>query len=220
MCPSNIGRAAAVLSLIVLLSACSTISDLQSARLVGPGELEVTSNYSSASLAYDGESDSIDNHLGVQVATGLMHKVDLRLRYGYLSFPNSDDGSSFLAFGPKFGVIEDRVAIYAPMGFAFGNDIEVADTWEFHPTILLSHRFSDNFLSDYAEVTVSGRAVLGLNDDSDQALFGSNLGLGLSSDLDRYVIRPEVGFLKDPGEEGTVWQWSVGFTIYSGFFGK
>ena len=220
MCLSNIGRAVAVLSLIVLHSACSTISDLQSARLVGPGEFEITPNYSSASLSFEGESSRLDNHFGVQVATGLMRKVDLRLRYGYVTFPDADEGFSFLAAGPKFGVIEDRVAIYTPVGFAFGNEIEIDDTWEFHPTILFSHRFSGHSLNDYAEVTVSGRAVIRLNDDSEDTLFGSNLGLGLSSDLDRYVIRPEVGFLKNPGEEGTLWQWSVGFTIYSGFFGN
>jgi len=43
---------------------------------------------------------------------------------------------------------------------------------------------------------------------------GANLGLGLSSDPDRWVVRPEFGFLRDPGEEGTLWHWSVGFTFF------
>ncbi|MCY3807999.1 MAG: hypothetical protein OXG58_00925 [Gemmatimonadetes bacterium] len=52
-----------------------------------------------------------------------------------------------------------------------------------------------------------------LGEDAPDDFVGVNLGLGLSSDRDRWVIRPEVGFLKDPGEEGTLWQWSLGFSF-------
>jgi hypothetical protein len=193
-----------------LHSSC-VFSDLQSARLAGPGRLEITPGYSSAGVYSEGESEKVQNHFGVQVATGLSSKVDLRLRYEYVHFTESDEGVGVLGAGPKFGLVEDRVAIYTPVGFAFGSDLDSSETWQLQPTVLITYPFND-----YAEVTASGRGVIWLNEDEADSLIGANVGLGLSSDLDRWVIRPEAGFLKNPGEEGTLWQLSVGLTIFSG----
>ena len=210
MRPTLIGRAVAVLCLMVLHSTC-TFSDLQSARLVGPGRLEITPGYSSASVSAEGESGKLQNQFGVRVATGLTSKVDLRLGYEYVDFTDADEVFSVFGAGLKLGLVEDRVALFTPVGLAFGGDIESGETWQFQPTVLFSYPFHD-----HAEVTASGRGVIWLSDDEADNLIGANLGLGLSSDLDRWVVRPEAGFLKNPGEEGTLWQWSVGFTIFSG----
>ena len=51
---------AAVLALILSLSACVT-SDLQSARLVGPGKFEVTPSYTMASFSGDGQTERTTN---------------------------------------------------------------------------------------------------------------------------------------------------------------
>lgn len=203
---------AAVLAVVLSSSACA-FSDLQSARLAGPGRWEVTPGYSSTSFSNRGETERVVNQFGVQVATGLTPRVDLRVRYDYIDFvdDDEDEGVGIVGFGPKFGLVKDRLALYAPVGFTFGRDIESSDSWQFQPTVLLTYP-----VNDHAEITTSGRGVIWLSEDDLENLFGANLGLGLSSDLDRWVIRPEVGFLKDPGEEGTLWQWSLGFSLFSG----
>lgn len=206
------GRAAAVLSLIVPFSACA-FSDLQSARLVGPGRFEITPSYSSVGLSADGETDKLQNNVGVQVATGLVPRVDARVRYEHITFPDSDSGerASILGAGPKFGLVEDRLAVYAPVGVAFYSDLDSGETWQLQPSVLFTYPFSD-----HAEFTASLRGVIWLSEDEWEDLIGANLGLGLSSDLNRWVVRPEAGYLKNPGEEGTIWQWSLGFTVFAG----
>ena len=218
MSPTPMRSASTALPLILLASACATpFSDLQSARLVSPGRFEVTPGYSSTSISADGETEKLQNHFGIQVATGLVSWVDWRLRYGYISPKDSGDPSlqvgpvSVFGTGPKFGLLEDRLALYTPVGFAFGDDHESSETWQAQPTLLFTHPFGS-----VAEITTSARGVIWLNSDDAENLLGGNLGLGLSSDLDRWVVRPEFGFLKEPGEEGTLWQWSVGFSIFSG----
>jgi len=203
---------AALLSLVLSLSAC-TFSDLQSARLTGPGRWEVTPGYSSTSVSSEGETERVVNQFGVQVATGVTPRVDLRMRYDHIDFVGEDDdeGISILGFGPKFGLVEDRLALYAPVGFTFGRDVDSSESWQFQPTVLLTYPVNDR-----TDITASGRWVIWLLEDEAEDLVGANLGLGLSSDPDRWVIRPEVGFLKDPGEEGTLWQWSLGFSFFSG----
>ena len=86
-----------------------------------------------------------------------------------------------------------------------------SDSWVFRPTVLFTHPISDQI-----ELTTAGKGFMWLNDDSADNLIGADLGLGLSTDLERWVFRPEFGFLKNPGEDGTVWHWSVGFTLYPG----
>lgn len=203
---------AAVSALVLWSSGCVT-SALQSARLVGPGNFEITPSYSMGSFTGNGDTERTTNQFGIQVATGLTPRIDLRLRYEYIDVaPEREEGFNILGFGPKFGVVEDRLAIYVPVGFAFGGNVDdSSDSWVFRPTVLFTHT-----INDHAEITTAGKGVIWLNADDTENLIGAGLGLGLSSDLDRWVVRPEAGFLRDPGEEGTLWHWSVGFTLFPG----
>ena len=49
-------------------------------------------------------------------------------------------------------------------------------------------------------------------------LMGANIGAGFSSDLRKWAIRPEIGYLFEPAESGHIWNFGVGlqFTIPSG----
>ena len=201
---------AAVAALALSLSGCAA-SDLQSARLAGPGNFEITPSYTMGSYSVGGETERTTNQFGIQVARGLTPRIDLRMRYEYIDIaPEREEGFSILGFGPKFGLVEDRLAIHAPVGFAFGGDVDdSSESWMFRPTVLFTHT-----INDHAEITTAGKGVIWLNADDTDNLYGAGLGLGLSSDLDRWVVRPEFGFLRNPGEEGTLWHWSVGFTFF------
>ncbi|HQU71054.1 MAG TPA: hypothetical protein PKV71_06630 [Calditrichia bacterium] len=50
------------------------------------------------------------------------------------------------------------------------------------------------------------------NPDLD-VLVAFNLGLGISSDLNRWALRPEVGYLFNPGENGHYFHWSLGVSV-------
>ena len=209
--PASRGRAAAVAALI-LSSACGT-AELQSARLAGPGNFEITPGLTVATVSGDGESERTATQFGVRVATGLTSGIDLRLRYEYIDIAeDGGEGFNIAEFGPKFGLVADRLAIHAPVGFAFGGQVtDRSESLVFRPTVLFTHPISDQI-----ELTTAGKGFIWLNDDSLDNLLGADLGLGLSTDLERWVFRPEFGFLKNPGEDGTLWHWSVGFTLYPG----
>lgn len=40
-----------------------------------------------------------------------------------------------------------------------------------------------------------------------------NMGAGLSKELTRWAIRPEIGFLISPGDEGIFVSYGLGFTV-------
>jgi hypothetical protein len=65
------------------------------------------------------------------------------------------------------------------------------------------------------EVTGSGNAIVwvdrGIGD-----LWVFNLGFALSKDLNKWAVRPEAGYLIDPGDDRHAWHLSLGFTDYAG----
>jgi hypothetical protein len=54
-------------------------SELQSARLAGPGNAEITPSYSRV----EGESEHVQDHFGIQAGVGIRKWLDFRIRYEY-----------------------------------------------------------------------------------------------------------------------------------------
>jgi hypothetical protein len=195
------------ITLIFAVSACAPVfSDLQSAKLVGKGHVEVTASGSTVSFSGDEGTSHIQDQVGIQIATGLSGQLDLRARYEYIWV--ADDGPSVhvLGFGPKFQFLKNHIAGYLPVGFAFGSDIdEVGDTWQIHPTLLLTANAHRNL-----EINGSAKYIIPLSGDGGDNLLAFNLGLGFGPDLERWAIRPELGLLFNPGEEGHFTHFSLG----------
>lgn len=204
---SSLARHGLLATLVALsTSACAApFSDLQSARTLAPGESEITGSYSFVQVANDGEREKVQDNFGVQYARGLTDRTELRAKYFYIS-PDGEDtnGVSALGIGPKFSLVEDRVALYTPIGLGFGGGIDVGDTWQAQPTLLFTAPLGEN-----AELNASTKAQFWFEELGDPNL-AFNLGLGFGPDLDAWAIRPEVGVLLNPGEDGTAWSFSVG----------
>ncbi len=210
--------AVCLLCLVALVSGgCAPpFSELQSAKLVDEGEFEIAGHYSAVSLHLDigdddqegGEDGQIQDDIGVQLAYGLTETMNLRFRYEYINVGDSLITAHAIGFGPKFSLAEDVIALYVPVGFALGDDIKTEDSWQLHPTILLTSTHGD-----VLELNASVKYILTFAGDQDD-LMAFNLGLGLSSDLERYAIRPEGGLLIDPGEDSYYWHFSVGFSFF------
>ena len=191
-------------------------SELQSAKLVDEGDFEIAGHYSAVSLHLEiedgdkdgGEDGRIQDDIGLQLAYGLTETMNLRFRYEYIDAGDSLIIAHAIGFGPKFSLAEDVIALYVPIGFALGDDVKTEDTWQLHPTILLTSTHGD-----VLELNASVKYILTFAEGRDD-LMAFNLGLGLSSDLERYAIRPEGGLLIDPGEDSYYWHFSIGFSFF------
>lgn len=202
-------RYAPALVLAAATGACAPpFSELQSARLAGMDRVELTGSYSYVAASVDGESEKIADQFGFQLATGIATTVDMRFRYERVSV-GDDFAINVVGAGPKLSFVKDRVAFYVPLGFAFGEDIEVNDSWQIHPTLLGTIP-----VADQVEVNGSAKVLFPFKSDLDTTL-AFNLGLGIGN-FEKLVVRPEVGFLINPGEEGHVRHFSIGLTYYAG----
>ena len=197
-----------VLILSILFQNCAPVfSEMQGARLVGKDNHELTAGYTSVSVSDDDDSEGLQEELGLQYAYGLSDRTDFRFRYSHISLENSDYSFNVIGFGPKFSIKKDVAAFYLPVGFAFGEDIEVSESWQIHPTLLYTLPLGKNF-----ELNPSAKALIPVGNDGD-ILVAFNLGAAFSTDFSKWAIRPEFGYMFNPGEEGHFTQISIGLSI-------
>jgi hypothetical protein len=198
-------RALALLAALAVSACAPVFSDLQSAKLVGKGRVEATPSFSTVSAS---DSGHVQDHAGLQLAAGVHDKIDVRVRYEHIWV--EDEGVDVLGFGPKIQLFKNYAALYVPVGFAFGGGIDSGETWQIHPTLLLTGQVHPN-----VELNWSGKYLVPLTGDGGDDLLAFNIGLGLGPANGRWAIRPEFGWLLNPGEEGHFTQFSVGVSVRS-----
>jgi hypothetical protein len=171
-------------------------SDLQSARTLPPGKVELTPQGTTTSFRDDDESEHVQDHIGLQLGVGVADRVELRARYERVFLDGSDQdgdsvGTNVVGLGPKVALVRDRLALHVPIGFAFGGGADSAETLTLQPTLLASFP-----AGNYVEINTSAKANLPLDSDADLFRgFGLNLGLGLGPRGGSWSIRPEAGVL-------------------------
>jgi len=204
---SKITCATVVLSGLLFQGCAPVFSELQSARLVGKNNLELTPAYSTVSASSEGETAGLQNELGLVAAYGVTPKMDFRMRYHYVWLKDDDFSANvnILAFGPKISLLENKIALSLPAGVAFGEG--VMDSWEFQPSLLFTLPAVDNKL----DVTLAPKYIFTFCEECDD-YFAINFGLAFSNDLSSWAIRPEYGLLYDFGEEGHIGQFSIGIS--------
>jgi len=200
------GTLLTAMALISAAACAPPFSELQSARLVGVGHREVTAGYNTVNAGYAGQSAHVQNEVSAQAAFGVAANTDIRARYDHIA--TADGSFHALSAGPKFGLVKDAVSLYLPVGIGWGGGVQSARTLVLNPTLLATRRFDQ-----HAEVTGSMKYYWWMHNTNEPKLFAWNLGLGLSSDLDRWALRPEVGLLRDVKDSGHNAQFSLGLTI-------
>ena len=185
-------------------------SDLQSARMVGKGRVEVTPEYSSIQFAEQerqlekGEVQKSTGTLkGLQVAYGLSEKIDFRVRAEHFEFRNIS--TYVFSIGTKMSLVKDRVALYLPIWFV---DFKPA---AIQPTLLLTFPVVKNKIE--FNPSVKNIISLGGYDPNSTFLVGVNAGLGISTDLSKWALRPEYSMVYNVAEKCQYRSFSIGLSL-------
>jgi hypothetical protein len=205
--------AAAAAILALTLSACAGFGDFQSARMAGPGNTQVTPTAAATWLAADDHTERVTHNVGLRLTHGVTPALDVIGGVEYVGFRDRGRGSWAVGAGPKLSLVQDRLALWLPVGALFGEDVETARTWQTNPTLLFSFD-----LSPEVEITPSAKALIPLHPDQREEgnyLLGLNLGLGWTPPGAAWTLRPEGGLIWDPNasEQGRMWHLGVGATI-------
>lgn len=185
-------------------SYAQVFAEYQSARSVGRGNVELTGNYTSVSISYDGESAKVFNVFALQTGLGLGENFEIRIRYDRLDFDGEDSGGyNLISFGPKFSTKNGRFAALLPFA---STSSEGENYWQVNPTLMVSLPITEK-----VDVTITPKYIITLEDGSkiEDGLMAFNLGVGIEF-LEKWIARPEVGLMFMPGENGNFFNFGLG----------
>ena len=199
--------AAALFICLWAFSGCVSVapvnSSFESAKTLGKGNVELAGNYSSYSVRgtnYEGEKESYktNNNFGFRLGFGVGEKVDLKFRYERLVPADKESreevkGVNYFAFTPKFAIYKKYIAGFTDAGMYTyrANDGSYSDVvWFVSPRMAFTYPSGK-----YFDLTISPKLDFYLGDGV-SVNWGVNLGCGLSFNLDKWAIRPEIGIMK------------------------
>lgn len=173
-------------------------SAFESARMLNKGDFEIQGNSSVYlnSEPYVNDFSNINNNFGGALTIGVSRKYNLKLRYEgiividnfYQFFDNTITTPkivNFVEIGNKINIIDQKVAFSIPLGlYIAGGDVAVM----LKPRVIFSPYSSQHF-----QLNIIPRMHIGVG-SSIQVFPAINIGLGLSQNLNKWAIRPEIGY--------------------------
>ncbi len=186
------------LILIILSTGCFAPinSTFESAKLLDKGDIEVQGNYSvyyGTSFLEDGYVN-LNNNFGFGVGYGISDRFNMKLRYERIntkySFEIFDEeidisGLNYFELSNKFSLKKDKFALSIPLSIYL---YEGESLFSLDPRFFFTFRNNDTF-----EFNLIPKAHV-LIGDGIGFMPGINFGVGLSSNLNEWAIRPEFGF--------------------------
>ena len=190
---------AGALILALPLSGCYTFAMHQTAHRLAPGQTSITAGVSRQAYIDGDDWDYTDGFSAVDVQ--VRHGLESYEIGGRISRINIEDGYQFVSLDPKIPLVEDRLALYSPVGFFFSDplpseaEIDVSESFQVHPSLIATIPLGRS--DQYLNLGVKGIVLL---DHPADYLTGINLGLRLTPDGETHgqVVHPEVGLFTGP----------------------
>jgi len=202
--------------LALLLSGCVVVPvnlSYESARMLDKGQIQLQGSYARYNAVKD-TSANLCNNFGFAAGYGVTEKYSIGIRYEHLDmspafgdiFDNEDleDFSkitkmNYIEVNNRIRIKEDFIAIGIPAGLYLVNDVtETAEDFNSWGYFFIDPRIYFTFFAktDVFELSIVPKAHIIAGFLGAQFIPGISLGIGLSSDLDRWAIRPEIGYDK------------------------
>jgi hypothetical protein len=180
------------------MTGCFAASSYQSARMTAPGPARATFGVASMGPA-DEESEERVTIVDMRVRKAMhTNRSDL----GVAMTAAIGDGSALLNVGlePRVAIVNNIIAVGVPMTWFVG-----APVAQIAPGVVATIPVSRQF-----EVNAAARLSLVTSEYLTTSYPVYNLGIGLSEDLSRWAIRPEVGVARIQDTDDWLVQLGVG----------
>lgn len=196
-------------------------NSFETGKSLGRKTVELAPSFSHYIISYQGESAVLSNNFGIRAGFGLSKQFDLKFRYERFFFPRDEFSSNpamhFYSLVPKYSIADKGFSVMLPLSLYSISNNELPD----EPG-LTYYSISPQFLktitarNHQTDVTFAVRCdyfIFKQEELDNDFLLGLNIGTGLSSDLRKWAIRPELGLQFKPGEAGIVWNLGIGLQV-------
>ena len=176
-----------MIAVVSLFSSCTAPVNLnyESARMLNKGQAEVQGGVSTYSM----ENQSINTNYGGKLGFGITNRYNLKLRFEAIVPPKShlynEFSWTYFEIDNKIS-LNENLALSLPICFYASEDGDGYSV--FDPRLYITMRHENTF-----EFTIMPKCHVFLGDGI-APMPGISLGLGLSSDLNKWSLRPEIGY--------------------------
>ena len=155
------------------------------------GEVQVMGGFARYSEGAPGPANTTNDNYTLRITAGISPRTNLKIGYTRMAASTSNlfeystgEDVNYFEIDPKISLKADRIAFSPAVGL-YIQDGGVAP--------VLSPKFYFTIpASDHFEVTFAPKAdIYGLGGFA----IGVTCGLGISSDLDKWAVRPEIGYM-------------------------
>lgn len=185
----------------------------------GQGTIEASIVAGRQIFSFDGDTEAFTSNIGFRGGYSILDYLELKVSWSRSFLAdndlNDDLSINFIEFTPKFIFPGGKFAISLPIGRRIfkvkGGGVTISEgTTYLTPELMFNHEFSPKFElgANLALVQFIGE------EDGIDSLVRFNINAGFSKDRNKWVVRPEMGIVFDPGEEGSFLAPGVGFNYY------
>lgn len=189
------------ITLLLTLTSCFTPINLtyDSARTLNKGQVEVQGSYSNYKFINTPESLIANNNFGGAIKYGISNKHNLKIRYERLSSTNEflkvleiEDPIklNYIEIEEKIQLVHNKVAIGVPIGYYFNENGSFNGLTSINPRAYFTFFGSTNKF----ELSLIPKINFLLSKDITITQPAISIGLGLSNNLNKWALRPEVGY--------------------------
>jgi len=215
-----------LLAIIVTLFSCHAPVNLMhdSAKMLEKDELKLTGNYGNY-LTLAGKTKLTENY-GLSIDYGISDKYNMGVHYERINssiFTLEEEieieeltdlwdttvplDLNYIRINNKFSLKKDKIAVGLPAEVYFNTDGFLTG---FSPHLIFTLG-NNRFVESNISPKVNMFFTTGENQIYGAVLPGISIGLGLSSNLDKWAIRPEIGY--QAGILGANISWGIGISF-------
>lgn len=209
---------ASILMATLLFTSCASTLPVNSyyekAGTLKKGGVEISGSATRYSVSHFDRTEFNSQGGGFRAGYGVSERFDLKLRYEKQKVSTNFDGRlreyNMISLVPKYALLPGRISIMLPVS-RFSNKNQSYDTRysEKYTSVSPVLLFTLTDRKKLADVTMGLKSDFLFGTEESTWYGGGFIGAGFSTNLDKWSIRPEIGFSRSSSNE-TFWNYGVG----------
>lgn len=209
------------------VSVTPVLNSFEKAGTLGRGNAEALASYTGYNETAYGNSVHSHNSYGFRAGYGLTDRFDVKVRYEHLKpvwqRGQTELSTNYYSFIPKLALAPGFLSLSLPLShYTYQELVEDKAITRKVNSIATQLHFTYTAPSKKVDLTGGLKADLvygwrGYETEHD-LLLSTSIGAGFSNNVDRWAIRPEVGFVASSGKSATYITYGVG--VQYTLFGK
>lgn len=179
------------------------------------GGIEISGSATRYSVTHYDRTEFSNQGGGFRAGYGISDRFDLKLRYEKQKFSTNFDGRlkefNMVSLVPKYALLPGRISIMMPLSWYKNTNESYGTKYnEKYTSVAPVLLFTLTNRKNIADLTMGIKSEFLFGKEESTWYGGGFIGAGLSTNLNKWAIRPELGLSRNSNKEA-FWNYGIGF---------